>query len=271
MKLDDLKRALGRVSNKEPSKFGFLKQKALEAGMSTDEYIVSLAEMLGSETPSQPMSSVQSQQTQQNSSNQSSEIEALREEIRSMKAIPVNQPAQPQQAPFSAENIQGYVTAFGAVVSTIREMFPQQKVTDVMQELEALQKFQEKMGASEPDREDDEFKQYGMQFLSQVLGGGQAGTPMPANPAPQPAQVPVQSPQSGGAAPAESPDDVIEVQPFEPEEVKVIAAEVKKTYDAKALEMAKNMPRKTSAKFLSRRFDLSEEEAMAVLAELFGE
>lgn len=108
MVLDENKQELGQFSQQFPLKFGFLKQKAKELGMSTQEFIEHFADRIMKQEP------------QQNQSVPNKEITEIREILKEQSKVilsltqnTVNKPLNsPQTTPDPFSQLKGLIGAF---------------------------------------------------------------------------------------------------------------------------------------------------------------
>ena len=87
MVLDEDKRELAKVAQKEPAAFGRIKQKALDLGMSTEEFILS-----HDSSPPKQENSTETNELQES-------IKELSRQVQEIKSQPQQQPIQQQPAP----------------------------------------------------------------------------------------------------------------------------------------------------------------------------
>jgi len=127
--LDDDKRELGKVSQKEPEKFGRLKQRALDLGMSTEEFILHAAN-----APTKQQEVTEISEIKQSIK----ELSNITQQLRNGQQPQVMQPQIPFQPP--PPDLLSQAQNMASLISTIKEMFPQQKLTDAISMLRELKK-----------------------------------------------------------------------------------------------------------------------------------
>tara|TARA_Y100000310_G_scaffold95109_3_gene92966 strand:+ start:995 stop:1867 length:873 start_codon:yes stop_codon:yes gene_type:complete len=108
MTLDADKQELGQFSQKEPLKFGFLKEKAREAGLSTQDFIGQFADKIMKQ---------QDQHEQPKNNTELIEIkEILKEQTKALNALASNmliqQRSQPEPTDTSINQLSGLIGAF---------------------------------------------------------------------------------------------------------------------------------------------------------------
>ena len=124
--LDEFKQFLGRFANKNPEKFGKIKQIAKDMGVSTEDVLANSAEFLINQQSQQ--TSTNFNETSRESQEKVKELESLGQEIQSLReeiaalaekkaAEPVQQPQQPQQ-----DQIQQATNQFSAIESFAKAM-----------------------------------------------------------------------------------------------------------------------------------------------------
>jgi len=174
-------RALGQAAAAAPGKMGILRQKALDAGMPFKDYLLYLADRELQGQPVQANEAVAEVQEQ---------LAALRSEIRALARQP---PPAPQ--PDTMQQFQ----AFAGMVESMRKLFPQQSITDILGQLEALDKVRDRLysgGDSTPEamqREDAPEDMLTRFVMDGIMRSQQQ-------------QQPILSPESGTAAQPAAPD-----------------------------------------------------------------
>jgi len=154
MVLDDFKRALGRVSQKEPMKVAAIKESARNMGMNMDEYILHLGN-LALQPPQQ-----QFNVPDNNSNELQAELQQLRADLATLKAsqqfmppqVPPALPVAPI-APVAAPGLIDQVKDIATIMSTFKEMFPQQNIKDMIDLVKGVDELRAdvSMEGAEPD------------------------------------------------------------------------------------------------------------------------
>lgn len=142
MALDDDKAALGRAAQAEPAKIGRLKQLALDRGITTEELIFLASDKLSPEAePTRP----------------NADVEGLKAEVKELQRF-ITSFVQQRQAPPPPPDMMAQFTGFMSLVEGIKKIFPQQGFTDMLAQIDALDKVRAKLyGPDEdeaPERED---------------------------------------------------------------------------------------------------------------------
>jgi len=153
--LDDDKRELGKVSQKEPAAFGRIKQRAMDLGMSSEEFI------LRSDT-----ATIKQQEVTEVSELKDS-IKELREEIKQIRLQPQIQ-AQPTPTPQPPDMFK-QMESMATFITTIKGMFPQTSVTDVVKEITALRTAQDAIFQDSGGEDSESPADYALKILADKI------------------------------------------------------------------------------------------------------
>ncbi len=156
--LDDDKRTMGKTAAKEPAAFGRIKQAALDLGMSSEEYILR----------KDPQAN-----TQQPATDPNREIDDLKESVKDLSKEIQTLRAPPQQAPAATtNNMFDQMNAMATFITSIKSMFPQTSVTDVVAQIGALRTAEKEIYDSHDDIEPEKPEDYALKLLADKLIGG---------------------------------------------------------------------------------------------------
>jgi len=143
--LDDLKRAFGRTTQKEPIKVAQIKEAARNMGMNLDEYILYIGNV----------SNQQIQHFPSNVKEPSSEIQELRKEIESLKALTMPTPTTSTfaQMPIVPSPMVDQIKDIATIMTAFKEMFPQQNIKDIIELVKGVDELRAEasMEGAEPD------------------------------------------------------------------------------------------------------------------------
>lgn len=162
--LDDDKRAIGKASQNQPAKVGRIKQKAMELGMSTEEFILRADDLL-------------SKQADTTSSNR--EVDNLKSEIAELKEMLRTPQPQPQQQGQLADQ----VNMFSQMVAALTAIMPKQEsLSETMRALAELDKLRggyvEQLEEEEESLQDKAMLKAVEAIAGKINFGNQSGAPL---------------------------------------------------------------------------------------------
>lgn len=155
MALDDDKRDLAKVAQKEPAAFGRIKQMAYDMGMSTEEFIL------------MKDTAATNQQEATETSEIKQSIKELQTEVQQIRFQPQTHP-QPtqQQAP---PDMFAQMQSMAQFITTIKQMFPQTSLSDVVKQIADLRQAENSIFDTRGDQEAETPTDYALKILADKI------------------------------------------------------------------------------------------------------
>jgi len=167
--LDKFKAALGRASQKEPVKIAQLRENAQELGLSLEDYMINLSNQQDLTNTKESLTNTKESLTN------TKEFQELRDSLATLHTEIANlktsqpQPIQQQAPPDMFKQMESMAT----FITTIKGMFPQTSVTDVVKEITALRQAQNAIFDDNEGGEEESPENYAMKLIAdKFLKGG---------------------------------------------------------------------------------------------------